>query len=73
MVSDETNAIKVMIFNDKMDQSKELNGGHPKEGEIVIVKGITKDDVVFADLISVQDNKVYTKLSELKNDKKNLD
>lgn len=73
MVSDETNALKVMIFNEKMDQSKDLNGGHPKEGEIVIVKGITKDDVVFADLISVQDNKVYTKLSELKNDKKNLD
>lgn len=70
MVSDETNAIKTMIFNKKLDESKDLNGGNPKEGEIVIIKGITKDDVVFADIISVQDNKVYTKLSDLKNDKK---
>lgn len=73
MVSDETNAVKTMIFNDKLDKSKEINNGNPKAGEIVIVKGVTKDDVIFADIISIQDNKVYTKLSELKNDKKKLD
>ena len=66
-VSDETASTKVMIFNDKMDDCQSLNNGLPQKGHIVIVKGSTADGVVFADLISVQDNKVYTKLSELKN------
>ena len=66
-VADETATSKVMIFNDKMDDCQALNNGLPQKGQIVIVKGSTADGVVFADLISVQDNKVYTKLSELKN------
>ncbi len=66
-VADETATSKVMIFNDKMDDCRALNNGLPQKGQIVIVKGSTADGVVFADLISVQDNKVYTKLSELKN------
>jgi len=65
-VADETATSKVMIFNDKMDDCQSLNNGLPQKGQIVIVKGSTADGVVFADLISVQDNKVYTKLSELK-------
>ena len=44
-----------------------LNSGNlPQEKEIVIIKGRKMEDAVFADLISVQNNKVYTKLSELK-------
>jgi len=66
-VADETATSKVMIFNDKMDDCQSINNGLPQKGQIVIVKGSTADGVVFADLISVQDNKVYTKLSELKN------
>ena len=65
-ISDETASTKVMIFNDKMDDCQSLNNGLPQKKQIVIVKGSTADGVVFADLISVQDNKVYTKLSELK-------
>ena len=33
-----------------------------------ILSGRKMEDAVFADLITVQDNKVYTKLSELKKD-----
>jgi hypothetical protein len=69
-VGDETGSIKVMIFNDKMEDCKTINNGLPKENEIVIVKGRKMDEVVFADVIGVQDNKVYTKLADLKNDKK---
>ena len=66
-VSDETASTTVMIFNDRMDDCQSQNNGLPKKGQIVIVKGSTVDGAVFANLIGVQDNKVYTKLSELKN------
>jgi DNA polymerase III alpha subunit len=65
-INDETSNIEAMIFNDKMEYCNQMNGGDPKEGDIVIIKGIKKDDKVFADLIAIQNNKVYTKLSDLK-------
>ena len=37
-----------------------------EKADIVIVSGTKKEDVVFADKIGCQTNKVYTKLSELK-------
>ena len=55
-----------MIFSKKMEECESLNNGLPKEKNIVIVKGRKFDEVVFADLISVQDHEVYTKLSDLK-------
>ena len=69
-VGDESGQIKVMIFNNRMDDCKSINNGYPKDGQIVIVKGTKMDSVVFADVIGVQDNKVFTKLSELTQDKK---
>lgn len=66
MISDETGTTKVMIFSKKLEECESLNNGLPKEKNIVIVKGRKFEDVVFADLISVQDHKVYTKLSEIK-------
>jgi DNA polymerase III alpha subunit len=80
-ISDETGIMKVMIFGvsekqknsgktdyrDKLQECKDLNNGLPKEGDIVIVKGTKmEDDTVFADLVASQQNKIYTKLSELK-------
>ena len=65
-VGDETGLMSTMIFTKKMEQCKVSNNGLPEKGNIVIVSGIKKDGVVFADVIGVQDNKVYTKLSELK-------
>lgn len=68
-LSDEVGSINVMIFNEALESSKEINGNkHPKEGDIVIIKGIKQDDnTVFASLYAIQNNKVYTKLSDLKN------
>jgi DNA polymerase-3 subunit alpha len=66
-ISDETGSLKVMIFKEKLEQCKSLNNGLPKEGDIVIVCGTKmEDDTVFADIIAIQQNKIYTKLSELK-------
>ena len=39
---------------------------HDQKVNIIVVKGTTADDVVFADLIAVQSNKIFTKLSDLK-------
>ena len=66
-VSDDTGITKVLIFNQKLDTCRSQNGDKlPEENNIVIVKGTKVDEAVFADLISVQDNKVYTKLSEVR-------
>jgi DNA-directed DNA polymerase III PolC len=67
MVGDETSSIKTMIFNKKLEECIRINNGTPEKKQIVVIKGTKFEDVVFADLISVQDNKVYTKLSEIKN------
>jgi DNA-directed DNA polymerase III PolC len=66
-VSDETGLMTVLIFNDKIENCKNLNGGkNPQEGNIIIVKGIKKEDCIFADLIAIQDHEIYMKLSEVK-------
>jgi hypothetical protein len=66
IASDETGSIKVMIFGDRKEECSKMNNGLPEEGNIVIVRGRKMDEVVFADIIGIQDNKVYTKLSEIK-------
>lgn len=66
VVSDESDSIKVMIFSDKKEECATINNGLPKDDNILIVRGRKMDGVVFADIIGIQDNKVYTKLSELK-------
>jgi hypothetical protein len=56
-----------MIFNDSLEECKALNGGLPKADDIVIVNGVRKgDDTVFANHIAIQQNQIYTKLSDLK-------
>ncbi len=65
-VTDESGSIDVLMFNDNIEECKTMNNGLPEKGNIVIIKGTKKDESVFANLISIQDNKVYTKLSELK-------
>ena len=66
-VADETGIIRVMVFNEKLERCERDNEGLPKEGNIIIVKGTKFDEAIFADLITIQDNKVYTKLSQIKN------
>jgi DNA polymerase-3 subunit alpha len=68
-VADETSQVKVMIFSKRMNNTIRLNfnGNLPDKEEIVQVSGVKKDEVVFADNISPQPNKVYTKLAQVKN------
>ena len=67
-VSDEAGSVDAMIFNKKMESCIVANNNELiKKQDIVIVKGVKKDGVVFADTIGAQMNRVYTKLSELKN------
>lgn len=69
LIEDESGVMKVMIFNDKLEHCKEINIELPKEGSIVIVKGTKiSDDTVFADTISTQQNKIFTKYSQIKNE-----
>ena len=67
-ISDETNEFNVLMFNDRIDNNKTLNGNRNyEEDNIVIVKGVKKEDCIFADIMAVQDNQIYMKLSEIKN------
>ena len=67
-ISDETNEFNVLMFNDRIDNNKTLNGNRNyEEDNIVIVKGVKKEDCIFADIMAVQDHQIYMKLSEIKN------
>ena len=75
-VADERGEITLMIFNTvgrgstvgNIDSMKEKNGGSlPDEDNIVVFEGTKKDgNTVFAHTIVVQDEKIYTKLADLK-------
>ena len=70
-ISDETNTISVLIFNDNIETNKLLNNRDFEEGNIVIVKGSKRDDCIFGDLIAIQDHEIYMKLNDLKKIDKN--
>jgi len=71
-IQDETRVCTVMIFTqknrDNIANCRRDNGGTlPVKKGIVIVKGTKMEgDTVFADLVRIQDQKIYMKLSELK-------
>lgn len=69
-VKDETASKKVLLFNTKkgnfLDSCLSLNNGAPEEGQICIIKGQKKEDCVFAEIVAIQNNKIYTKLGDLK-------
>lgn len=64
--SDETGTITALQFNAKIEESKLINGKLPAKEDIVIIKALKKDDAVFIDDIGIQSQKIFTKLSELK-------
>ncbi len=65
---DETEKLNFMIFNDAYDNFMESCGRKlPDEGTIITFSGTTKEDgTVFGNSVAIQDWKIYTKLSELK-------
>ncbi len=69
-ISDETATIKVLIFNESLENCKSLhNDKMPQKNEIIIVKGTKKgQDCVFANTLARQLNTVYTSLADIKED-----
>ena len=65
--SDESGVVTALQFNHKIEESKLINGGRaPAKEDIVIIRGLKRDDAVFIDNIGIQSQKIFTKLSELK-------
>jgi len=65
--SDETGVLTALQFNHKIEESNLLNGGRaPSKDDIVIIRALKKEDAVFIDNIGIQSQKIFTKLSELK-------
>ncbi len=60
--------IKVYLPCRPCEDFLDINKKTPKKGDIVVIRGKKKDGCVFADVIAVQTNKIYTKLSEIKKD-----
>lgn len=68
-LSDEIGSMDVM-FGDfrkpNLSQYKEKGNPTPAKGSIIVVVGEKGEDIMFADNISLMDEKIYMKLSELK-------
>lgn len=52
--------------NDTYSQYIDNGGKKPKEGQIVFAVGSKGDDIIFGERLSILDEKIYTKLSEIK-------
>lgn len=64
---DESNKFRILLFQNNISDIESLNNGKlPAEEDIVIIKGKKKEDAIFANMISIQTQKIYTKLSEIK-------
>jgi DNA polymerase-3 subunit alpha len=67
IIGDETDSVKVMIFSENLKECESLNTKLPKEEDVVIVKGKRiGEDVVFAHTVACQQNEIFTKLSQFK-------
>jgi len=67
LVGDELADETVLMFEHNLKGCEKVNNGLPQKDNVVIINGVKKEDATFANQIGVQDQKVYTKLSELKN------
>tara|TARA_R100000008_G_scaffold85908_1_gene77110 strand:- start:5156 stop:7681 length:2526 start_codon:yes stop_codon:yes gene_type:complete len=67
-LDDESGEFTVLIFSDKIQTGcRDLNNGEiPEKGSIVMVKGLTKEDCIFADYIVIQNWNIYMKLADLR-------
>jgi len=64
---DEQDVVTVLVFDKVLQTLQEL----PQKDDILLIKGSVKDEgAVFAEIIGIQNAKIYTKLSELTRDKK---
>ena len=68
-VQDDFGKVNFMLMNNRrsatLDNYLNNGGKKPKEGEIVFVYGSKGDDVIFGEKLTILDEKIYTKLSEI--------
>ena len=66
LVQDESGPHTVLVFNDKIEKIRDDNTRLPKEDDIIYVRGKKMADACFADNVVIQNLRIFTKLSELK-------
>ena len=68
-VQDDFGKVNFMLMNNRRSNTLDnyLNNGgkRPKEGEIVFIYGSKGDDIIFGEKLTILDEKIYTKLSEV--------
>ena len=69
-IQDDFGKIDFMLINNKrsatLDNYLNNGGKKPQEEQIVFVYGSKGEDIIFGDSITILDEKIYTKLSEIK-------
>ena len=69
-IQDDFGKTNFMLMNNRrsatLDNYLNNGGKKPKEGEIVFIYGSKGEDIIFGEKITILDEKIYTKLSELK-------
>lgn len=69
-ITDESGQIRGFLFENNISEVQQSNNEKlPAEEDIIILKGKKKDDVLFCNQIFIQTQKIYTKLSDLKENK----
>ena len=68
-LSDETEEVRVMLFNDKIGRMEECNGRLSVDGDILITRGkVMEGGTIFGDECGIQTSKIFMRLSELKDE-----
>lgn len=69
-IQDDFGKVNFMLANNRRSNTLDnyLNNGgkKPKEGEIIFVYGSKGEDIIFGEKLNILDEKIYTKLSEIK-------
>lgn len=67
-LEDESGQYNAKIFSQKLQLCKEINGGLPDEGDIILFKGTTKEGCLFLDECVSQSQSIYMRLKDIKDD-----
>ena len=66
-VKDETGNSTAMLFGaNRIEQSKMFNGKELEEGDIIIINSTKKDNAMFIETLSIQENPIIIRASQLK-------
>lgn len=69
-ITDSADSIEVLLFNEQIGLAQARNLGEFKENDIVFIEGMKKEDAVFANNITIQGTKIYTRLASYTKDVK---